>query len=100
MRSKTVAYILWFFFGWIGAHKFYVGKPGMGIVYFFTLGLFGFGLLIDLFTLGTQVDVYNALKNPNVGAVQQQQNIVVNVTQPQQVPQEQPKISDSSPTTT
>lgn len=33
--------------GWAGAHKFYEGKTGMGILYLFTLGLFGFGWIID-----------------------------------------------------
>jgi TM2 domain-containing membrane protein YozV len=75
-KSKLTAYLLWFFLGWLGAHKFYVGKTGMGIVYIFTGGLFGIGLLIDLFTLGNQVDLYNALL---AGGGNQQQNVVVNV---------------------
>lgn len=35
------------FLGWLGAHKFYEGKTGMGILYLFTFGLFGFGWVID-----------------------------------------------------
>lgn len=62
MKSKLVAYLLWFFFGLIGFHKFYLGKIGWGVIYFFTGGVFGLGWLIDLFTLGTQVDTYNALE--------------------------------------
>lgn len=61
MKSKLVAYLLWFFLGYLGFHKFYLDKIGVGILYIFTVGLFGFGLLYDLFTLGNQVDVYNAL---------------------------------------
>jgi TM2 domain-containing membrane protein YozV len=61
MKSKGVAYALWFFFGLLGIHKFYLGKVGMGVLYIFTGGLFGIGWLIDLFTLGTQVDACNAL---------------------------------------
>ena len=76
-KSKPVAYVLWFFFGLIGFHKFYLGKVGVGILYLFTLGLAGIGWIIDLFTLGTQVDVYNALHRP--GGQSQQQNVVVNV---------------------
>ena len=83
MKSKFVAYILWLFLGLIGAHKFYVGKAGMGILYILTAGLFGVGLFIDLFTLGTQVDVANALRSNNVG-VNQNQNVVVNVVTPAQ----------------
>lgn len=31
-RSMLVAYLWWFFFGNFGAHRFYVGKPGSGLV--------------------------------------------------------------------
>ncbi|MBU0936870.1 MAG: TM2 domain-containing protein [Spirochaetes bacterium] len=84
MKSKLVAYLLWWFLGVIGAHKFYIGKTGMGVLYFFTFGLFGIGWFIDLFTLSGQVDLYNArYGQPKVGSAQQQsQNIVVNVTTP------------------
>jgi hypothetical protein len=60
MKSKTTAYLLWFFLGFWGAHKFYLGKTGMGILYLLTAGLFFVGWIIDLFTLGRQVDQYNA----------------------------------------
>lgn len=61
MKSKTTAYLLWLFLGVFGVHKFYLGRIGMGILYLFTAGFFGIGLLIDLFTLGNEVDTYNAL---------------------------------------
>lgn len=32
-KNKWVAIILAFFFGWLGAHKFYLGKIGWGVVY-------------------------------------------------------------------
>lgn len=50
-RNKWVAFCLCFFFGIFGAHKFYEGKIGMGILYLFTAGLFGIGCLIDLIAL-------------------------------------------------
>lgn len=50
-RDKWVAVLLCFFLGFLGAHKFYEGKPGMGILYIFTLGLFGIGVLVDFITL-------------------------------------------------
>ena len=34
--------------GTFGAHKFYEGKIGFGILYLLTLGLFGVGVIIDL----------------------------------------------------
>ena len=47
MRNKWVAFFLCLFLGWLGAHKFYEGKAGMGILYFLTAGLFGIGWFID-----------------------------------------------------
>ena len=84
MKSKGTAYLLWFFLGVFGAHKFYLGKIGMGVLYLLTLGLFGIGWFIVLFTLGNQVDLRNALQgNARVQQNQQQsQNIVVNVAAP------------------
>ena len=50
-KNKWVAFLLCFFLGYIGAHKFYEGKTGMGILYLFTVGLFGIGWLIDIIVL-------------------------------------------------
>ena len=47
-KNKWVAFFLCLFLGFLGAHKFYEGKIGMGILYLFTLGLFGIGCLVDL----------------------------------------------------
>lgn len=46
-KSKGTAAVLCFFFGWLGIHRFYVGKIGTGILYMLTLGLFGLGEVID-----------------------------------------------------
>ena len=50
-KNKWVAFLLCLFLGGIGAHKFYEGKIGMGILYLFTMGLFGIGWVIDLIRL-------------------------------------------------
>ena len=50
-KNKWVAVLLCFFLGFLGAHKFYEGKAGMGILYVFTMGLFGIGVLIDFIVL-------------------------------------------------
>jgi hypothetical protein len=50
-KNKLVALCLCFFLGFLGGHKFYEGKAGMGILYSFTLGLFGIGILIDFIVL-------------------------------------------------
>ncbi len=47
-RSRLVAALLCFFLGWIGAHRFYVGKVGTGLLMVLTLGGFGIWSLIDL----------------------------------------------------
>jgi TM2 domain-containing membrane protein YozV len=49
-HSKTVGYILWIF-GFMGAHRFYYGRPVTGTLWFFTLGLLGIGWIIDLFLI-------------------------------------------------
>lgn len=46
-HSLAVGYLLWIF-GFLGAHRFYYGKPVSGTIYFFTFGLFLIGWLVDL----------------------------------------------------
>lgn len=59
MKSKAVAFLLWFFFGWLSLHRFYVGKVGSGILYLLTGQLLGIGWVIDLFLLSGMVENYN-----------------------------------------
>jgi len=47
-HSVLIGYLTWIF-GFLGAHRFYYGKPITGTLWFFTLGLFGIGWIIDLF---------------------------------------------------
>jgi len=49
-HRKTIGYILWLF-GFTGSHRFYYGKPLMGTIYFFTLGLLLVGWIVDLFLI-------------------------------------------------
>lgn len=51
LRNKWVAFFLCLFLGYLGAHKFYEAKAGMGILYIFTGGLFGIGWFIDLISI-------------------------------------------------
>lgn len=49
-HSLLMGYLLWIF-GFIGAHRFYFGKQVTGAIWFFTLGLFFIGWIIDLFLI-------------------------------------------------
>lgn len=49
--KKSVALLLCIFLGAFGAHKFYEGKIGMGILYLFTGGLLCIGWIVDIFKI-------------------------------------------------
>ena len=62
MKSKLVAYLLWFFLGFLSLHRFYLGKIGSGLIWLFTGQLFVIGWFVDLFILSGMVDNYNNKK--------------------------------------
>lgn len=49
-HSSPIGYILWVF-GFMGAHRFYFGRPLSGTIWFFTFGLLGIGWIVDLFLI-------------------------------------------------
>jgi len=49
-HTPLIGYLLWLF-GFTGSHRFYYGRPVSGTIYFFTLGLFFIGWLVDLFLI-------------------------------------------------
>ncbi len=49
-HSKVIGYILWIF-GFMGAHRFYYGRPITGVIWFFTAGLLLIGWIVDLFLI-------------------------------------------------
>lgn len=49
-HSIPLGYLLWFF-GFLGAHRFYYGRTLTGILYFCTFGLLGIGWIIDFFLI-------------------------------------------------
>lgn len=61
-KSLGVAYIFWMFglFGIAGLQHFYLGKFGRGLLWILTVGLFGIGTFVDLFTLPSQTKTIKA----------------------------------------
>lgn len=53
MKDKNIALILSIFLGWLGADRFYLGYPIMGIVKLFTMGCFGILWLVDIICITT-----------------------------------------------
>lgn len=75
-RSALLAYVLWFFLGWLGIHKFYLLQPFQGVLYlmlwgfgvltagifigWFPLGLWVLLMLVDIFVIPLRVAQLNA----------------------------------------
>lgn len=59
--ENVPALITWLtcMFGLCGVHRFYLGQPGMGLLYLFTGGLFGVGQFVDLIRMRTLVEEAN-----------------------------------------
>ena len=57
--NYSVAWILLTLLGFLGIHRFYLGKWGTGLLYLLTLGLLGLGILYDYWTLNAQISERN-----------------------------------------
>jgi len=57
-KSLLVGYLLWFFLGVFGIHRFYTGRWISGIIWLLTGGLVGVGWLVDV------VLTYGMVKDP------------------------------------
>lgn len=84
-KSTAIAYILWLIggFGVLGFQRFYLGKIGSGLLWFFTGGVFGIGALFDLFTLRSKVETHNMslqLKDITNAAISNTQGIKNNIS--------------------
>ena len=67
-RDVATAYALMLpsLLGICGIQHFYLGKHGRGVLWLLTFGLFGIGLLVDLFTMTQQVNEVNARRAPAI----------------------------------
>lgn len=55
----SVAWILLVFLGPFGLHRLYMGKWITGVIYLCTFGLFGIGVIYDMWTLNDQITLIN-----------------------------------------
>ncbi|MGD9061775.1 MAG: TM2 domain-containing protein [Desulfobacterales bacterium] len=55
----NLTWILLTFLGFLGIHRMYMGKWLTGILYLLTMGLVGFGVIYDFWTLNDQVTLIN-----------------------------------------
>ncbi|TNJ29893.1 TM2 domain-containing protein [Giardia muris] len=58
-KSLLATYLLWFFLGFFGIHRFYLHKWCTGIIWLFTWGLFGIGWIVDVCLIPGMVSSYN-----------------------------------------
>ena len=58
IKSKGTAFLMYWF---LGAHYAYLGKWGIQLAYWFTLGGLGVWLMVDLFRIGGLVKRHNNL---------------------------------------
>lgn len=55
----NICWLLLAFVGVLGIHRMYMGKWFSGLIYLVTLGLFGIGVIYDLWTLNDQITLIN-----------------------------------------
>ena len=54
-RDYNLTWVLLVLLGIFGVHRFYQGKILSGLIYLLTVGIFGLGIIYDLFTLNEQI---------------------------------------------
>lgn len=66
-KNMVVAYLLWFFLGAFGGHRFYLGKTksAIGMLVLFILGILTGGILLIPFYIWFLVDAYFVYKITN-----------------------------------
>lgn len=59
-KSPAVMWLLWFFTGGLGGHRYYLGDIGRAVAMTLTLGGIGIWTLIDAFFIGKRLAQKNA----------------------------------------
>lgn len=70
MKSTGTAYLCWFF---LGCHYAYLGKWGLQILYWITLGGLGIWCLIDLFHIPSKINHHNLLISNQIEALEKRE---------------------------
>ena len=67
-KDKAVAFLLTFFLGGFGGHRFYMGETGLGVLYLLFFWTFIPALIafIELFLIFGRVDRYNERKSQEI----------------------------------
>ena len=65
-KSTTTTWLLWFFLGGIGGHRYYLGRTGSGIAMTLTLGGLCIWTLIDLFLISGMIRSANEEIESNI----------------------------------
>lgn len=67
MKSTGTAYLCWFF---LGCHYAYLGKWGLQILYWFTVGGLGIWALVDLFHIPSKINAHNLKISMQIEAIE------------------------------
>jgi hypothetical protein len=59
-KRRLVAWLFWVVLGWIGAHRFYLERPGTGLLMMLTGGGVLVWWVVDAWRIGPMVDAHNA----------------------------------------
>ncbi|MFV0438896.1 MAG: NINE protein [Desulfopila sp.] len=59
----NIAWLLLAFLGVFGIHRMYMGKWISGLLYLVTMGVFGLGVIYDLWTMNSQISLLNGARS-------------------------------------